>query len=622
MGPSGNYWSIGITNRDWMTIHGGDGFYTVPDQFDDDIVYAESQNGNLSRVDMTTLARTGIRPQPPEPAEGEEEDAYRFNWNAPIEVSRHVEGRIYYGGNRFFISDDRGDTWRRSEDLTRQVDRDELRIMGVEVSGITLSRNDGISTYGNITAISESPMTPDILWAGTDDGNLQVSRDGGSTWQNAADRVTGVPERTYVTRIEASRFAEGRAYVTFDGHRNDDFTPYVYVTEDFGRRWRAIAGGIPEGSTANAIREHHRNPNLLFLATERGAYWSYDRGDTWHLFGNDLPRVPVDDLFVHEGRNDLIFGTHARGIYIMDDIAPLEGMSAGLLERPLTLFDIRPTWRFQRAGHLQDQGDFFFRADNPPYGAIVSYFLTEVPSGLERAEITVTDASGGFVRSMDGPAAEGLNRITWGLDHGAREGQDLPFGGGPEVVPGSYTVTVAVGDRQASGRVEVMMDPRLEGTWVLQDLIALRDAQLEVIDLMAAMESASERVEQVQEQFEALRDLLRDKEEVPQAVTDALSSFERDLGAIQNDLFGGSWWRADTLQGRIIRLYVDMSGLSELPADAPRRIQQTREELAAGIQRVNAFFTERVPAFNRTLSATGIHFIGAPGTVPPPEGGR
>ncbi|MFO7768935.1 MAG: hypothetical protein R6W82_08295 [bacterium] len=620
-GVSGNYWRIGITNRDWMTIRGGDGFYTVPDPFDRDIVYAESQNGNLSRVDMTTLQSTGIRPEPPEPPEGQEEEDYRFNWNSPLEVSRHVEGRIYYGGNRLFISNDRGDTWERTPDLTKQIDRSELEIMGVKVSEITLSRNDGISTYGNITTISESPITPDILWAGTDDGNLQVSRDGGSTWDDVTDRVREVPERTYVTRIEASRFAEGRAYVTFDGHRNDDFTPYVLVTEDFGRSWRSISAGIPEGSTANSIREHHRNPNLLFLATEQGAWWSYDRGASWQLFENGLPRVPVDDIFVHAGQNDLLFGTHARGIYIMDDIAPLEGMSSGLFERPLTLFDVRPTWRFERASHLQDQGDFFFRADNPPYGAVISYFLPEVPEGEEQAEIVITDASGGFVRSLEGPLRRGLNRITWDLAHGAREEQAMR-GGGPEVVPGTYTVTVSAAGTEVSDSVEVRMDPRLEGRWDLQQLIALRDAQLELMDLMAALTPASEKIADVREQFRALRDLLQDKEDVPQAVSDAVERLGSELKAMGDELFGGSWWRADTVEGRLMRLFYDLSGLSELPADAQAHIQEARTAVEEAIARVNSFLRTRVPEFNRTLSETEIEFIHAPDPVPPPGTGR
>ena len=235
---------------------------------------------------MSTMSRKSIRPNPPE-GSGER---YRFNWDSPIMISPHNPARIYFGGNKFFISDDRGDTWRSTEDLTKQIDRNELEIMGVVNSQIRISRNDGISNYGNITTISESPHTAGIIWVGTDDGNLQLSRDGGETWTNVINRLDEVPPRTYVTRIEASRFAEGRAYVTFDGHRNNDFTPYVFVTEDFGRRWKSIAGGIPEGSNANCIREHHRNPNLLLLGTERGAYWSFDRGETWNLFEDDLPQ--------------------------------------------------------------------------------------------------------------------------------------------------------------------------------------------------------------------------------------------------------------------------------------------------------------------------------------------
>ena len=633
VGASGNYFRICLTNRDWMTIYGGDGFYCVPEPGDPTVVYAESQSGNLGRVDMTTLSRTGIRPQPPE---GDDE-RYRFNWNSPLEISPHNPARIYYGGNRLFISDDRGDTWERTDDLTRQIDRDELEIMGVVNREITLSRNDGISRYGTITTISESPHTAGILWIGTDDGNLQLSRDAGRTWTNVIERVPGVPERTYVTRIEASRHEAGRAYVTFDGHRNDDFTPYVFVTEDFGRRWRPLAAGIPQGSNANVIREHHRNPELLFLGTERGAYWSCDRGTTWNLFEGDLPRVPVDDIYVHPIRNDLIVGTHARGAWIMDDIGPLEGMSAELLAGSyMRLFPMRTAWRFDRASHLQDQGDFLFRAPNPPDGVVISYWLPGELGEDERLDITVRDADGAFVTNFEGTGKRGLNRVTWGMSHTLEEAETGTGGfgrGGPAAVPGTYTVHLVIEDLNAGpqsgssqveqGAVQIRMDPRLEGRWNLPDLVVLRDVQLEAMRMLADLSPARERLQVLQERVRVIREFLDTATEVPPAATEALAGFRRDLSELTGEYFGGRsrYGRggdSGTLEDRIMEIYSEAAGTLQAPAGIMERLQALRPQIGEAFDRVNAFLQTRVPEVNRALAAAGITFIEAGDALPPP----
>jgi len=571
------------------------------------------------------MSRKSIRPNPPP----DSDERYRFNWNSPVMISPHNPARIYFGGNKLFISDDRGDTWRSTEDLTRQIDRDELEIMGVVNTRIRLSRNDGISTYGNITTISESPHTTGVIWVGTDDGNLQLSRDGGQTWSNVIERLDGVSPRTYVTRIEASRYAEGRAYVTFDGHRNNDFTPYVFVTEDFGRRWRRISGGIPEGSCANCIREHHRNPNLLFLGTERGAYWSFDRGETWNMFEGDLPRVPVDDIYIHPVKNDLIFGTHARGAYIMDDIASLEGMSAAVLSSPFTLFPVRYTHRFSRFSHLQDQGEFLFNAPNPPYGAIINYFLSEEMGAEGGVEIRITDASGNFVRSMNGTGRRGVNRVLWDLQHsieGAEPepGQQMRFRGGPqapEAVPGTYTVTVTAAGITQSQTVEVRLDPRLEGKVSIPDMIALRDVQIRLAGLMVELNAPSRRLNDLDTQVRELNEFLRTKRGVPESARQALDDFSQEIRTMNTELFAGGGFRGggDSLMGRLSMLSRELSGLTgPVPADINARLDAFVPEIEAAAARVDEFITLRVPELNRALSSAGIPFIQPEGAAPPP----
>lgn len=608
-GVSGNYWRIGITNRDWFTIHGGDGFYCKADPTDPGIVYAESQSGNLSRVDMTTLTRKSIRPRPPE-GSGEN---YRFNWNSPIEISPHNPATIYYGGNRLFISDDRGDTWRATEDLTKQIDRNELTIMGVVNTEIRLSRNDGISNYGTITTISESPHTAGIIWIGTDDGNLQLSRDGGETWTSLINAISGVPPRTYVTRIAASSFAEGRAYVTFDGHRNDDFAPYVFVTEDFGRRWRKIADGIPEGSNANVIREHHRNPNLLFLGTERGAYWSYDRGETWNLFEGDLPRVPVDDIYVQTGRNDLLFGTHARGAWIMDDIAPLEGMNRSVFSNALTFFPIRDTYRFNRAGHLQDQGDQVFIAPNPPYGAIISYFLPQ-ELGEEEVAITITDDSDEFVTSITGTGQKGVNRVLWDLQHSI---EGSPQTAGPEAVPGIYTVRITVAEVSQTQRMELKLDPRMEGRVSLSDMIDQRDVLLRVAKLAAELDVPAQRLAVIDAQMRELNTFLAGKN-VSRSARDAIEEFAGESRELNAEFFVTRFrGTGASVRARLFAINSETRGITgPVPAGIKSRIEALVPEVSLAVQRVNEFINTRIPELNSILGAAGIAFID-PGQIPP-----
>lgn len=289
-GPSGTLNQEGITNDDWFRTGGGDGFYSVVDPADPNIIYVESQNGTVSRLELKTGERKSIRP---EARPGEKR--YRFDWNSPIVISPHNNHTIYFGGNRVFRSPDRGNTWTWSEDLTKDQDREKLTIMGALPGKETLSRHDGVETFGQIVTLAESPIKEGLLYAGTDDGNLQISRDSGKTWKNITEKVPGAPKNTYVSRVVPSRYAEGTAYLTLDGHRSDDYNTYIFMTTDFGESWKAIKSNIPAGVTARVIREHPRNQNLLFLGTEFGAYVSFDRGGKWTRLKGNLPLVRIDD---------------------------------------------------------------------------------------------------------------------------------------------------------------------------------------------------------------------------------------------------------------------------------------------------------------------------------------
>ena len=425
-GPSATLTSRGPDNGDWIQITGGDGFHARIDPRDPDIVYSESQDGNVQRRVLSTGVMKSIRPQ---------EDSitaprYRFQWNSPLIISAFDNRTIYYGGNYLFQSTDRGDTWERlgNKDLTNNEDRNTMPILGKVVGKDTLSRNDGVVSWPCITAIAESPVRPGILWAGTDDGNLQVSRDGGKTWTNVAGKVPGLKgaqKDAYVSRIEASHKEEGTAYVAFDNHRSADYSVYIYMTRDFGNSWTRITEGIPqEAGTVHVVREDPVNPNLLFAGTEFGLYVTFNRGGRWEKMTNGLPTVPVFDLQIHPREHDLILATHGRSIYIMDNITPLEEMSDAVLTSGLTLFTPLPGTEWRTANYRGFTGSREFIGQNPAAGVMVDYYA----STGGPARITVKDAAGKTVRSINSRAQSGVvNRVAWDL----RTDNPLPsaFGG-------------------------------------------------------------------------------------------------------------------------------------------------------------------------------------------------
>ena len=474
-GPSASMDPRGIANSEWFAVGGGDGFYAQVDPNDPMTVYAESQDGNVLRRNLSTGESRSIRPQP---AEGDA--PYRFQWNSPIVISAFDSRTIYYGGNFVFKSTDRGDSWTRiSPDLTTLVDRNTLAILGRVPDRQTRSRHDGVRHYPAITTLAESPLSAQVVWAGTDDGNLQVTRDGGASWRNVVGSVPGLPKGTYVSRVVASRHAEGRAYATFDGHRSDDFSIYAYVTDDYGATWRKITAGIPDDKgVLNVIREHPRNPDLLFAGGEYGAYVSFDRGAGWTRLRLNLPTVPVDDIAVHPRDNDLVLATHGRSIWILDDIAPLAELTDAVLAADLHLFTIRPAiqWRTRSPGGSTGHKMFF--GENPPGGIIVNYHLGAKPAEGQGVKIVIADGAGKTVRELDGTSDIGVNRVVWDMrmaspippapgGRGAGGGAGGGFFGGavgPRVDPGAYTVTVSAGSASARGTAVVRDDPRVTMT--------------------------------------------------------------------------------------------------------------------------------------------------------------
>ena len=477
-GPSATANAAGITNDDWYTVAGGDGFYAQIDPEQPWIVYAESQDGNLVRRDLRTHEARSLRPV-------EEDDKmrrFRFQWNSPVLISKHDRKTLYYGGNFVFKSTDQGDNWKRiSPDLTTGVDRKTLSIMGQKIEDRTmLSRNDGIASFPTITTLSESAARPGVLWAGTDDGNLQVTKDG-ETWKNVVGNVPGVPKGTYVSRVLASAYDAATAYVTFDGHRSDDFNIYLFKTTDYGDTWTSISTGLPKnGGTLHVIREHPRNRDLLFAGGEFGLYISFDRGANWQELKNNLPRVPVDDIQIHPRENDLILATHGRSAWIMDSIYALEEMNAKTLDSNLQAFDVRPAimWRMARTRDFDAHDEF--EGANPPNGAIID-FWAKAKADPKDLKIAILDAGGKQIATVKPNSVNaGVNRVIWNMRadravpptqqeqemaarFAAAGGEAQNIFSGPLVDPGDYSVEISIGSDKVSKKFKLEEDPRV--TW-------------------------------------------------------------------------------------------------------------------------------------------------------------
>ncbi|MBI4471046.1 MAG: hypothetical protein HY646_00150, partial [Acidobacteria bacterium] len=449
-GPSATRHLLGIFNSDWFQTDFGDGMYARVDPTDPATAYVESQGGSIYRVNTKTGDRKNIRPAPKAG-----EPPYRFNWTAPIEISPHNSRTVYLAGNRVFKSTDRGETWTAGPDLTRNENRDQLPIMGIMPGPDMLSRNDGVSSWGTITSFAESPARAGILWAGTDDGNLQVSRDGGATWTNVVDRVQGLPKSSPVSRVEPSRHDPGTAYVSFDRHQYDDFSPYVYMTTDYGQTWKSIATGLAEVGWVNVVKEHPKNANLLVAGSETGLFVSFNRGGRWMRLKNNLPTVPVDDIVFHPRDNDLILGTHGRSIYIMDDVEALSGITEEVLKSDVYIFKPRPATIHQFWKDESYSAQRFFTGPNPPHGAILNYYLRSAAAG--DVKLTITDSEGRTVRELAGTKDAGINRVVWDMRHAGPAG--LPTARGPYAVSGTYTVRLSAGGREVSTTVQLEPDP-------------------------------------------------------------------------------------------------------------------------------------------------------------------
>jgi photosystem II stability/assembly factor-like uncharacterized protein len=487
-GPARTRSAHGIMNQDWFVVQGGDGFHCKVDPTDPMIVYGTLQYGVLCRFDRRTGQRVQIQPQP---AAGEA--PLRWNWDSPLIISPHNPKRLYFAANRLFKSDDRGDSWKPvSGDLTRQIDRNKLAVMGKMWGPDAVFKHGSTSIYGNSVALAESPKKQGLIYVGTDDGLIQVTEDDGKTWRKV-EQFPGIPANTYVSKLVASQHDANTVYACFDNHKNGDFNPYILKSTDAGRTWATVAGDLPTRGTVYCLAEDHVVPNMLFAGTEFGLFFTLDGGKRWHRIKNGLPTIQVKDLCIQRKVNDLVIGTFGRGIYIIDDYSPLRVLTPTHTEKPAQLFPVRdailyiPNAQFGGGGKAS-LGASFYTAENPAYGATFTYYLKDalktrkqLRKDAERAAerkgepvpyptpeelrleaeeeaptvfVVIRDEEGNVVRTVFGPVTEGTHRVTWDLRDPAatlptattsRSDDDddpRPRGAGPLVAPGNYTATL------------------------------------------------------------------------------------------------------------------------------------------------------------------------------------
>ncbi|HXI03098.1 MAG TPA: hypothetical protein VNI57_07965 [Candidatus Saccharimonadales bacterium] len=586
-GPSRNTSSNGIVNSDWYVSMGGDGFQTRIDPENPDIVYSEAQYGILGRFDRKSGEILYIQPQ-----EAPGEAPLKWNWDSPLIVSPHSHTRLYFAAQKVFRTDDRGDTWKAiSGDLTRKIDRNTLKIMGKIQPPDAVAKGSSTSYYGNVVSLSESPMTEGLLYAGTDDGLVQVLEPGQTEWRRI-EKFPGVPEMTYVSDLEASYVVPDRVYAAFDNHKKGDYKPYLLRSDDRGATWTSIAGNLPESQTVYTIAEDNVNGDLLFAGTEYGLYFTIDGGQKWVRLKGGMPTIAVRDLEIQRREGDLVVGSFGRGILILDDYSPLRTVTEKMLGEDAHLFPIKQALMYMPSTPLglpgkSFQGDTYFSAPNPPFGAVITYYLKDDLKTLteqrhdaekkaikdkaapppypsledlrkemreEKPEIvlTVKDSDGEIVRRLTAPTKAGIHRVAWDLRYPDSEPVQLkppafvsPFSStpqGPMALPGEYTVTL---EKESGGEYTPLGEPqKVEamplglGTLAAKDKETLLAFEKKVARLQRAVLGAVEIAKEAQDRIDHLQKAVLQTPGADLAFSSELLSLQNRLKDIRVKLTG------------------------------------------------------------------------------------
>ena len=575
-GPSQVRGAGGIANYEWKTLQGGDGFVVLQDPKDPRVIYSETQDGNMVRVDRVTNETMSVRPLPSDPKE-----TYRWHWDTPMIMSPHDPAVVYVGAQKVFRSADRGLSWTPiSADLTSDANRDDIVTMGVKGSDITIAKNDGIVAWPTIVALAESPKRAGLLYAGTDDGNLQVTKDGGKTWTNVYSKLPDAPKGAYVSRLAASRFDEGTVYATIDDHRQNNYGTYVYVSRDYGQSWQSLVSNLPGFGeiVVKAITEDQKNPDVLYLGTETGLFISIDRGQSWIRPRTNLPTVRVDEITLHPRDNAMVLATHGRALWILDHLEPIQEYAAAQ-KAGAKLFTPAPSTMFRRPTRDRNTefwGDQTFFGENPPQAAVISWYAKARP---ENVALKITDAAGRQVREISGTTLAsatkaGINSACWDLRvepipapptggaRGARGSggaagpgsqdpgspEQNPFGAGcatggggfggfgpggganpgPYVLPGVYNVALVMDGKTVDTKpLRVVADPEVQLTDVQRK--DLFDKAMELHALQTRATEAATGVTSLNRQVNEIAQAIGGRTDVPADVKTSFDAFKKDV---------------------------------------------------------------------------------------------
>ena len=613
-GPSRTREPAGIMNDDWRMVSFGDGFYVINNPDNPDQYLSESQGANIVFTDFVTREQQLINPwgrgSGGGPAAGHK---YRFNWNSPIVFSPHEKTTVYLAGNVVFKTPDFGKTWEQiSPDLTTN-DPEKLKDAG----GPIAIENSTAEYHSTIISIAESPIQKGQIWVGTDDGNLQLTTDGGKNWSNLIKNVSGPGANSPVSHVEPSRTDASTTYISFDRHMFDDFRPYIFKTTDSGKSWTNISGNLPAKAYVQVVREDPKNRNLLYAGTELGLFASYSGGKEWiPLNLKNLPNVAVHDILVHPRENDLILATHGRSIWIFDDATAIQQMTPQILNSNAHLFSVRPALRYASRFTRYGTGDKQFAGPNPPTGALITYYLKDKLDEKATLKLQVFDSAGKLVQDIERPSREkGLNRTAWNLRLGGPEVRRPPteeqlafFGGsrGPQVLPGTYTVKLTVNDKVFEERVEVKLDPTINvPTAALQEAfdmqIKLRDMQSNINLSLRFLDSLETQLKQTQSTMKTL------EKEPDKDLMKALDDYIKELDKLEDKLSarneGLGFAGKDQVADDIGNLYFTLDTNFGPTLGQKQYFAEIQPMYRTRVEEVNKFLRETLPAWNDKLKA-------------------
>ena len=599
----------GVTNSRWENMYSGDGFWMFEDPSDPAYIYAEAQGGTIGRVNRYTH---DTRPIQPLPEYGEKK--LRFNWNTPIHMSPNEKGTIYIGAEYLFRSRDHGQSWERiSPDLTTN---DPEKQKQEESGGVTVD-NSAAEMHTSIYSISESPKNGQIIWVGTDDGNLQITQDGAKSWTNVVSNVPDLPKYSWVSTVAAGRFAEGTAYATFDRHTFGDIKPYLYKTTDYGKTWVALPvqqNGVR--GYAHVITEDTVDPNLLFLGTEFGLWISTDGGQHWGQYkGSDFPDVAVRDIVVHPRESDLVLATHGRGIWIIDDISPLRALKPELMEKDAALIDGPPAIQYFQASGGWPEGDETFNGPSRNTDAFITYYQKRRHI-FGDLKIEIFDQDGKLLDTIAGSKHRGLNRATWGM---RLKPPIVPPAAaalfaasqGPRVLPGTYSVKLTKGDQTYTGTLKVVLDPR--ATYNLDDRKAQFDLSMKLYHLLEHMSYTTAAIQGVRDDATARATKLGDKDALRARLQQLAEESDKLRSKIVATKEGGMITGEERLRELLGSLYGDVTGWEGRPTDYQvKRTDALARELEDVASDFRKLTDKELPAINAGLKKKKLETIQVP----------